>query len=295
MNTQRPALGRGLAALIPTPQFKNLNDDYFMCELGSITADPNQPRQRFDDDALDDLVKSIKETGILQPIVVRRSDADDVDHYIIVAGERRYRAAGRAGLSHIPVLLKDIASEEALEIALVENIQREDLDPIEEALAYKRLLDSRAYTQTILARRLGKNRSTITNTLRLLKLTPAEQNAVVAGEITSGHARCLLAITDPEQRTELLRRIIDGALSVRSAETEARALKSAARVPRPHDKKDHPLQPYCDAVANNLSEHYGTRVQVTTRGRRGRIVLHFHTPEALRTLAAQLLTDNNSP
>jgi len=294
MTLGRSALGKGLSALIPAPRFANQRDDYFLCKLDDIRPDPNQPRQRFDDDKLDELVASIKEKGILQPLVVRR--ATDGQGYIVVAGERRYRAARKAGLAEVPVLVKDVATNEALELALIENLQREDLNPIEEAQAYQRLLESESYTQDVLARRLGKNRSTIANALRLLRLGAEHQALVIEGRLSAGHARCLLAIEDDAQRQGLAQAILSDDLSVREAEEWVRK----GREPKPESADDDasddapaapratPLQPYYDAVAAELSRALGVPVQIQSRGRKGRIAISFSSLEELRRLKVHI-------
>jgi len=288
----RSALGKGLSALIPAPRFANQRDDFFLAAIDTVEADPNQPRQRFDDEKLDELVASIKEKGILQPIVVRRGDVPG--HHIVIAGERRLRAAKKAGLTEIPVLVKEVASSEALELALIENLQREDLNAIEEAQAYQRLLESESYTQDVLARRLGKNRSTIANALRLLKLSAEHQAMVVEGRISAGHARCLLAIEDDTQRAELAAAITDKTLSVREAEDWVRrGRERAEQVTDIEDAVDTaprqtPLQPYYEAVAADLAAALGVPVQIQSRGRKGRISITFASLDELRRLKAQL-------
>ena len=286
MTLGRTALGKGLSALIPAPRYANQRDDYFLCKLDDVSPDPKQPRQRFDDEKLDELVASIKEKGILQPIVVRR--ASEGTGFVVVAGERRLRAAKKAGLSDVPVLVKDVASNEALELALIENLQREDLNPIEEAQAYHRLLESEDYTQDVLARRLGKNRSTIANALRLLKLATDHQALVIEGRLSAGHARCLLAIDDEAQRKALAAAILDGDLSVREAEDWVRRGRDPK--PEPSDSEPEPttrttpLQPYYDAVAAELTAALGTPVHIQSRGRKGRLSIAFGSLEELRRL-----------
>lgn len=286
MTLGRSALGKGLSALIPAPRYANQRDDYFLCPIDNVGADPGQPRQRFDEEKLEELVASIKEKGILQPIVVRRV-ADATPGYVVVAGERRLRAARRAGLTDIPVLVKEVASNEALELALIENLQREDLNPIEEAHAYQRLLEGENYTQDVLARRLGKNRSTIANTLRLLRLESKHQALLVEGRLSAGHARCLLAVEDDAQRASLAETIVAGDLSVRDAEDWVRRQREpAAREPKEDPRGAPPLQPYFERVAAELAEALGTPVALVSRGRKGRISIAFESLEDLRRLQA---------
>lgn len=288
MTLGRSALGKGLSALIPPPRYANSRDDYFLCPIAAITADPAQPRQRFDDERLDELVASIKEKGILQPLVVRKGTAANT--YIVIAGERRLRAAQRAGLTEVPVLVKDVATNEALELALIENLQREDLNPIEEALAYQRLLESEDYTQDVLARRLGKNRSTIANALRLLRLDTNHRALVVDGRLSAGHARCLLAVEDQTQRETLATKILAEDLSVREAEEWVRREREAPRAgpPEPAAPRVTPLQPYYEAVAAELTRALEAEVQIQSRGRKGRICINFESLDELRRLKALL-------
>jgi len=289
MTLGRSALGKGLSALIPAPRFANTRDDYFLCSIDDIVADAHQPRQRFDDERLDELVASIKEKGILQPLVVRKNP-DGKPAYIVIAGERRFRAARKAGLNEVPVLVKDVATSEALELALIENLQREDLNPIEEAQAYQRLLESEDYTQDVLARRLGKNRSTIANALRLLRLDDSHQSLVVEGRLSAGHARCLLAIEDDSQRKNLADKIIAEDLSVREAEDWVRKERETQQKPpaEPPTPRQTPLQPYYDAVATELSRALEAEVSIQSRGRKGRITISFENLEELRRLKSLL-------
>ncbi|TNF26448.1 MAG: ParB/RepB/Spo0J family partition protein [Deltaproteobacteria bacterium] len=285
----RTALGKGLSALIAPPKYAHINDDYFMCPVAKVRPDPQQPRQRFDDEALEELVSSIKEKGVLQPIVVRK---DGPDSYLVVAGERRLRASRKAGLTEVPVLVKDVASDEAFELALIENIQREDLNPIEEASAYQRLIDSSSYTQEVLARRLGKQRSTIANALRLLKLDAEHQQLLIDRTITAGHARCLLAIDDPEQREQLAERITQQDLSVRDAERFVRDSKQTSvpkEVAPPRQKPASAVQLYCDQLAEELRDVLGAAVEIKARGRKGKLVIDFGSLDELRELHQRLV------
>jgi len=287
MTLGRSALGKGLSALIPAPRYANQRDDYFLCPIDDIAADPGQPRQRFNDEHLEELVASIKEKGILQPLVVRKGTGKPA--YIVVAGERRFRAAKRAGLTAVPVLVKDVATHEALELALIENLQREDLNPIEEAQAYQRLLEREDYTQDVLARRLGKNRSTIANALRLLRLDPSHLAMVVEGRLSAGHARCLLAVEDTAQRETLAGKIVAEDLSVRESEEWVRKEKEAPKpAPVPATPRVTPLQPYYESIASDLSRALETGVQIQSRGRKGRICITFESLDDLRRLKARL-------
>ena len=285
----RTALGKGLSALIAPPKYAHVNDDYFMCPVAKVRPDPQQPRQSFDDASLEELVASIKEKGILQPIVVRK---DGADGYLVVAGERRLRASRKAGLTEVPVLVKDVASDEAFELALIENIQREDLNAIEEANAYQRLIDSASYTQEVLARRLGKQRSTIANALRLLKLDAGHQQLLIDRTITAGHARCLLAIDDATQRELLANRIAVEDLSVRDCEKvvrESKQQETPAELAPPRKKAATAVQLYCDQLATELQEVLGAAVEIKARGRKGKLTVDFANLDELRAIHQRLI------
>jgi ParB family chromosome partitioning protein len=218
----RRALGRGLDALLPSVTAKvatQVEQEYQSVPVGRVVPNREQPRKRFDEQGIDELAQSIKEQGLIQPIVVRRS-GDDLE---IIAGERRWRAAQRAGLERVPVVIKDAAPETAFEWALVENIQRMDLDPIETAEAYRRLIDEHGYDHSALAQRVGKSRVTITNSLRLLTLPEPVRMRVVAGELTEGHAKALLGIgEDSAKMVALANEAADKRLSVREIEARVR-------------------------------------------------------------------------
>lgn len=205
-------LGKGLNALIP-----NSKDEkkYIMdIEIGKIKANPLQPRKSFDECKLDELSESIKENGIIQPIVVRQ----DGDMYEIIAGERRYRASVKAGLSFVPAILREEVEDKRLEMAIIENVQRENLNPVEEGEAYKLLIEKYHYTQEVLAKQLGKSRTAITNTMRLLKLPDFIKTTLLENKISSGHARAMLAIPSEEMQVKLAKKIIEDGLSVREVE-----------------------------------------------------------------------------
>jgi ParB family chromosome partitioning protein len=304
MSLGRSALGKGLGALIPAPRMANHHDNFFLCPVGDVCRDPHQPRHHFDEDALEELVASIRKKGILQPIVVRRSSPAEAGAtetpapYTIVAGERRLRAARRAGLTEVPVIVKDVASTEAFELALIENVQREDLNPIEEALAYQRLIDVQDYSPAEVADRVGKNRSTIANALRLLKLEGHHQALVVEGRLSAGHARALLSVEAAEERDALAEEILAKGLSVREAEDWARdhrppdpQLSLMPEEPNASSLPDrgHPLQPFYDAMAADLRDALGHIVTIQARGRRGRVQIQFNSLEDLDRLRKQIM------
>ncbi len=272
MATRNPTgsarLGRGLSSLISTPSTPSRDEGgFFECELDRIDPMDGQPRRHFDHEALDELAQSIAEAGIIQPLVVRRGEGD---RFVLVAGERRWRAARQAGLSAVPVVVREITDDDAFALALIENIQREDLNPIEEALAYQRLIDEHHFTQAQLAQRVGKNRSTVANALRLLNLPAGVRDFVVNGELSPGHARAVLAVDEPMQPL-LAERIITEQLNVRQAEDRARVIKEGGspdgkrpRAARPaSDAAPAPeLRPQLKQVERRLVEHFGTRVRI---------------------------------
>ncbi len=286
MSTGRQTLGKGLGALLPAPQYAAQRDDYFLCPVAEVHPDPSQPRRYFDDTALEELVTSVREKGILQPLVVRSNP--DGPGYVLIAGERRLRAATRLHLRDVPVLVKEVASEEAFELALIENIQREDLNPIEEALAYERLLAPEGMTQETLALRIGKSRSTIANALRLLKLGSELRDLVERGSLSAGHARALLSLHEEDRRKELAERVLEEQLSVR--ETERLARQWSRGEPRHRGpRKPGPLEPYLEGLADEIGQALDVQASVKLRGRQGKLTLQFHGVEQLRTLRDRLL------
>lgn len=275
--TERKALGRGLSALLPAASGGGRGGDFVDCPLDRLDFPAFQPRQHFDDERLAELAESIRTKGLLQPIVVTRVG----DRYQLIAGERRVRAAKLAGLRSVPAVVKDLAPEDVFEIALIENIQREDLNPIEEAEAYQRLAEERGYSQEELARRVGRERSTVANALRLLQLDGEARAHIAGGRLTAGHARALLAVDEAPARTALLQEILDEGLSVREAEARARD-RRAPRVAAPRKPRTRPLSPLHEIVAREIGERLGCAVQVLPTSRRsGRVVITYESLETL--------------
>ena len=272
MDTKK-ALGRGLGALLREEEILEAGSPgYFLCPLDRLRPNPRQPRQSIDEQDLSDLAASIKEKGVLQPLVVRKADEQD-GAYEIIAGERRFRAAQMAGLATVPVVIKDVSPEEVLELALIENIQRKDLTPIEEALAYKRLLEEYGITQQELSKRVGKDRSTIANSLRLLKLPSDIQEDIAQGHISMGHARALLMLEGLKEAMYSLRdRIKKDGLSVRQAEAMARALlEKGPNEPRIPKKED----PNIKRLSDELTFEIGFRVKVVPKKRGGKVEIYY--------------------
>ena len=275
--TKRKALGKGLSALIPDGHdLDEKEEQFFLCPVAAIEPNPNQPRQRFLAHELDELAVSVREKGILTPLLVNKTEAG----YQLIAGERRWRAAQMAGLERVPVVVKDVTPSESLELALIENIQRKDLNPIEEALAYRKLMEDTASTQEMLSRRLGKDRSTIANLLRLLKLPTVIQQDVIDDRLSMGHARLLAGITETDPQRVLRDAIIKKGLSVRQAEALARKLKKPLTPKKVLSKDD----PYIRSLSDNLKRSLGTKVEIKKEGKQGRILLYFYSDDELDRL-----------
>lgn len=250
----RKALGRGLGALLSSDSTIDLGAEPSEVELDSIVPGPMQPRTHFDEASLESLAESIRSHGIVQPLLVRRRD----DGYELIAGERRWRAAKLAGISRVPIVVKEVPDESLLEIALIENIQRENLNPIEEAQAYRKLIETVGLTQEALASRVGRDRSYITNYLRLLKLPDDVQQLVKEGRLSTGHARALLALSHPDLQRRIARQIIDGGLSVRATEQ----LVQKASEEKPARKPPAPVDPNIKAAETKLRRALGTQVKI---------------------------------
>ena len=282
---QRKVLGRGLAALIqPTnnsPAQTHRHSGLETLPIERLFPNQSQPRKHFEKDALEELANSIKAQGILQPILVRKLEAG----YEIIAGERRWRAAGLAGLKSIPVIIKDYNDRDALAVALIENIQREDLDAIEEAQAYSGLLSEHGFTQEALATALGKNRATIANSLRLLKLPQPVLDLLGCGDLTAGHARALMTVKDETKVERLARDVVDRKMSVRDTESKARALNKATKP----QASAEPESLSGRAVEEKLMQALGTKVRLVQRRGKGRVEIVFHSLDQLDDLIDRLL------
>lgn len=276
---ERPAaLGRGLSALIPGRA--DAIDAPSEIALDRIVENPYQPRRAVADDSLEALAASIAEHGVLQPILV----TETLDGYQLVAGERRVRAARRAGLVRIPAVVRQLDDLHRLELALVENVQRTDLDPLEEAHAYRQLIDEFGYSQETVAGKVGRARSTVANTLRLLDLCPAVQAAVAERAITEGHARALLGL-DPDNQETVLAIVVGRGLSVRQTEELVRRV----REPKPSVERAEPtVDPDVERVEEDLRRALGTKVSLARTRRGGRIVIEFYSDEELGRLYERL-------
>ena len=313
MAQQKRGLGKGLGALIPTAPSSvawagpgegdasdtsgrpsgagregadaGMDGTYFEeVAIGAITPNPRQPRQNFDDDALDELASSVREVGLLQPVVVRRVMPG---RYELIMGERRWRACQRAGLEHIPAIVRGTTDGDLLREALMENLHREQLNPLEEAAAYQQLLDDFGATHDELARKVGRSRPHISNTIRLLNLPPAVQRRVAAGVLSAGHARALLALSDPDAQDRLAHRIVAEELSVRAVEEiVAMGGEQAPKARRASARQ--PVAPALNDLAHRLSDAFDTRVKVEQGRRKGKIVIEFASREDLERIISAI-------
>jgi ParB family chromosome partitioning protein len=274
------ALGRGLSALIPQRPVDA--PEIVEVPLAHLASNPYQPRHQIDDASLEELAASVREHGVLQPVLV----TETLDGYQLVAGERRARAARLAGLDRVPALVRQLADRDQLEIALVENVQRSDLDPIDEALAYRRLIDEFGLTQATVADRVGKARTTIANMLRLLDLHPDVQAAIADSRITEGHGRALGGLS-PESQAHVLTTITDQGLSVRQAEELVRRLRQPrpAETATPRPAKDADLE----QLEEDLRQRLGTKVSLSRSRKGGRIVIEYYSDEELGRLYERLI------
>jgi len=295
---KKSALGRGLESLIPTRE--NKSKDYFECLLSDIVTNPDQPRKIFTKQAIDELASSIEEKGLLQPLVVRPIGGGK---YELIAGERRYRAATQLQMEKIPVVVKDVREDEVLELALIENIQRENLNPIEEAMAYRDLLGKFQYTQEELAKRLGKDRSSIANALRLLKLPDKIRDYLLANTISMGHARALLGIDDRELQIEIAKDVVDKNLSVRDTEELVNKIKGSVDampvLDRAQVKKEVRVSLvetdlFLKEVGERLKTSLESPIQIKGNKQKGKLVIPYATAEQLNKIVAKLLDESPS-
>ena len=291
-------LGKGLDSLIPTnvmmeSEVKHATvstasspeeekDGTLMVKLSKVEPNREQPRKNFDEDSLQELAESLKQFGMLQPILVQNRG----DYYEIIAGERRWRAAKIAGLKEVPVIVRDYSEQEIMEISLIENIQREDLNPIEEALAYKRLLEEFHLKQDEVAERVSKSRTAVTNSMRLLKLCDEVQKMVVDDMISTGHARALISIEDPEEQYLIAQKIFDEKLSVREVE---KLVKDLHKPPKPPKEENKTLQAIYQEISERLKQSLSTKVSVSAKQNgAGKIEIEFYNHEDLERLLERI-------
>jgi len=277
----KTALGKGLESLLPEKSQEVINID-----ITRIIPGEQQPRKVFRDTALRELAASIKERGVLQPIIVSRTGDGT---FRLIAGERRWRATALAGLKKIPAMVKDVASADSLEIALIENIQREDLNPVEMAEAFHRLMKDFSLTQEDLSAKVGKERATVANYLRLLKLPDEIKRLVNDGSLSMGHARAILAIEGKANQVEAARRIIHKGLSVREAETLAKKWGTGAKKKTTHHKKD----PQIESLQEKLIRGLGTKVRIYHKGKKGKIEIEYYSLDELDRLLDILMGEGS--
>jgi len=277
---KKKVLGRGIRALIPEGTEEKGN--FLFVGIETLRPNPSQPRKSLDPDKLSSLAASIKEKGILQPLLVRPIP----EGYEIVAGERRWRAAQKAGLREVPVVVQELGERESLEAALVENLQRENLNPIEEALAYVELMKEWGLTQEMLAKRLGRNRSTIANTVRLLQLSPRVQQLVSRGELSAGHGRALLALPDFSSQETLAQKILAKGLSVREVERSVKRFGADNASDGLSKRKQ--TDPFLQDIKERMERALGTKVDVSLKGKRGSIRISFYSLDELDGLIEKI-------
>lgn len=290
---KRRALGRGLDALLPAAQAPaKVTSTYgdksvFSCAIDKIVAQKGQPRRHFDGEKLDELAASIRAHGLIEPIAVRRAPGQE-GVFEIIAGERRFRASQRAGLKEVLVVVKDVSPEAAFELAIIENVQREDLNPVELAEALDRLVKEHGYTQDSLGERLGKNRTTIANSLRLLKLPVEVRDKIVTGELTEGHGRALLGAEDPKLLGELAQKVIRGKLNVRKTEALVRDARDKKAGKKTEKELAAEKSPSVRDLETRLSRALGARVLVKDVGNKGEIVIPYADLDALDRILAKI-------
>jgi ParB family chromosome partitioning protein len=272
--SRRRALGRGLEALIPTAV--EMGPGLREIPVGSIVPNPRQPRHALDPVALQELADSVREHGLIQPLVVTQQGQE----YQLIAGERRWQAAKMAGLSQVPALIKDATPQQMLELALVENIQRADLNPLEEAAAYQQLIGDFGLTQVQVAGRVGKSRAAVANSIRLLRLPQEVKESLAAGQITEGHARALLGLPEPETQRRALDQLIRRGLNVRQTEDLVRRWSAPPAEPKPPAARS----PHTEALERAFRDALSTKVRLVRSKEGGRLVIHFYSEEELEGL-----------
>lgn len=300
MSPVKHGLGRGLGALIPPSQPSAITAGIKQVPVAAISPNPRQPRHKIDPDALRELADSIREHGLIQPLVVTLApDATELaPRYQLIAGERRWSAAKLAGLAQVPVIVRGATPQEMLELALVENIQRADLNVLEEAHAYRALMSDFGLTQEQVAAKVGKHRATVANALRLLKLSAEAQTALAENVISEGHARALLTVEDEKQQKSLLRQVIEEGLSVRQTEeaarrcnerapTTERRARSVGSSPRSASEREMPAA--TRALENDFRNALGTKVQVFRSRKGGKLIVHFYSEEELEAIYAKIV------
>ncbi len=273
-------LGKGLSALIPEEEETLEENNINVIPINLIRANDKQPRKKFDEEKIAELANSIKEHGVIQPVVLKKDD----DFYTIIAGERRWRASKFAGLTEIPAVVLDVTDKQILEISLIENIQREDLNPIEEAFAFKRLIEDFSITQEELGMRIGKSRAAISNCMRLLQLDNRVQEYIIEGVISEGHGRAILSLSDKEVQYSLAQKVIDESLSVRETEKTIRELLSDKDTERSKEPKKLNINPFYIDIKYRLENLFGTKVNLNSKKNKGKIEIEYYSEEDLQRI-----------
>lgn len=271
---EKSALGKGLSALIPETVRSDSDETIAYIHIAQIQKNTFQPRKEFNEEKLSDLISSIKEKGVLQPLLVRRK----ADGYELIAGERRLRAAQTLGIEKVPAIIKSATDQDALVLALIENIQREELNPIEEAKAYKKLVEDFEFTQDYVAQSVGKDRTTVTNMLRLLTLPDEIQQTISSGKFSVGHARTLLSVRDKAQQTAMWKKTISKGLSVRELEN---LVKTEGGAQEGKKKGSDRRDPYVVSVEEDLQRALGTKVRLASKKKRGKIIIEYYSNDDL--------------
>jgi ParB family chromosome partitioning protein len=281
---KRKALGRGLGALIPIDRVPAMDSRdekirIFQCPVGKLIPNAEQPRQSFSEKKLSELTDSLRAKGVIHPLIVRVWESG----YQIVTGERRWRAAKLAGLKSVPVIVKEVTDTDMLELALIENIQREDLNPVEEADAYRQLIEEHGLKQEDLARRVGKKRSSVANILRLLKLPGEIRRYLMTGELSMGHARAILGVVGTQAQVALALRVVKGGMSVRECEELVRLSPRTTSKPKKSPRK-HKYTPQMYRLVESMQRRFGTKVDVLQGKKGGRVVIHYYSAEELERI-----------
>lgn len=279
--TKKFALGKGLGALIPEESDNTAQENNnLLIPINKIKSDEDQPRKLFDSEKIAELAESIKTHGVIQPLILRELKDD---RYIIVAGERRWRAAKMVGLKEVPAIIMELSDRDILEISLIENIQRQDLNPIEEALAYRKLLNDFKITQEELSKRIGKSRVAIANTMRLMNLDERVQQYIIESIITEGHGRVLLSINDKQKQYEIAQQVIDEKLSVRELERLIKRINDDIEKEKNNENIGE-VNPYYKEIKNQLQNYFGTKVNILNKKNKGKIEIEYYSEEDLQRI-----------
>ena len=275
----RTGLGKGVSALIPDIDNRgDFSDDFFMCPIEDIKPNRYQPRKDFTEEELESLKESVREQGVIQPLLVRSQE----DCYELIAGERRLRAAKETSLTHVPVFIKELTDEQLLEVSIIENVQRQDLNPLEEAEAYYRLITEFHYTQDTVSKKIGKNRSTIANFLRLRSLPEPAKQSLLSGVISTGHARAILGAGGEKQQLHVLEAVKSRSLSVRQTEKLVNSLKN--RPAEPVEKQPTSEELFLERLSGELTETLNSKVTVRKKGKGGKVEIRFTSSEELENI-----------